>query len=241
MEAADSDKPEIVEFAPESSFRNDLRVLNAMFRAQISGDSQQDRLESFYRNQAELYDSYRHRMLHGRTPMIRAMPAPRGGVWVDLGGGTGSNLEYFGKSLSHFSKCVVVDLCLSLVEEAKKRVQKNGWEDFVDVVLGDATDMSLPGLPAPGTVDVVTFSYALTMIPDWCAPSGCHVIIAVAIAPHQLCCGWGAQARCDQERVQHAQGRRTHRGLRLHRAREPVARHGPLLEMDLRSRHRVPQ
>jgi hypothetical protein len=58
--------------------------------------SQQERLESFYKNQADLYDSYRHRMLHGRLPMIEAMPAPQGAVWVDLGGGTGSNLEYFG-------------------------------------------------------------------------------------------------------------------------------------------------
>ena len=155
--AEKDEKPEIVEFAPPSTFGNDIRVLNAMFRARISGNSQQDRLESFYQNQAELYDSYRYRMLHGRTPMIQAMPAPRGSVWVDLGGGTGSNLEYFGANLNHFSKCVVVDLCPSLVEEAKKRVQKNGWEDFVDVVLGDATDLNLPGLPAPGTVDVVTF------------------------------------------------------------------------------------
>lgn len=170
MEEPASDKPEIVEFIPESTFSNDLRVLNAMFRAQISGDSQQDRLESFYQNQADLYDSYRYRMLHGRTPMVRAMPAPKGGIWVDLGGGTGSNLEYFGQSLNHFSKCVVVDLCPALVDEAKKRVQRNGWEDTVDVVLGDATDMSLSGLPAPGTVDVVTFSYALTMIPDWYVP-----------------------------------------------------------------------
>jgi S-adenosylmethionine-diacylgycerolhomoserine-N-methlytransferase len=195
MEGADNEKPEIVEFAPESSFRSDLRVLNAMFRAQISGDSQQDRLESFYRNQAELYDSYRHRMLHGRTPMIRAMPAPRGGVWVDLGGGTGSNLEYFGKSLNHFSKCVVVDLCPSLVEEAKKRVQRNGWDDFVDVVLGDATDMNLPGLPAAGTVDVVTFSYALTMIPDWYARTGCCASLICCCCfgggSDRMCCGCG--------------------------------------------------
>lgn len=43
-------------------------------------------------------------MLHGRFPMITAMPAPKNGVWVDLGGGTGSNLEFFGKELSHWGK-----------------------------------------------------------------------------------------------------------------------------------------
>jgi S-adenosylmethionine-diacylgycerolhomoserine-N-methlytransferase len=62
----------------------------------VQGSTQQERLESFYVSQADLYDSYRYRMLHGRLPMVRAMPAPKGGVWVDMGGGTGSNLEFFG-------------------------------------------------------------------------------------------------------------------------------------------------
>jgi S-adenosylmethionine-diacylgycerolhomoserine-N-methlytransferase len=53
------------------------------------------------------------------------------------------------------------------VETAKKRVRARGWDSFVDVVLGDACDFECPGLPATGTADVVTFSYALTMIPDW--------------------------------------------------------------------------
>jgi len=34
-------------------------------------------------------------------------------------------------------------------------------------VLGDATDPGLAGLPPAGTADVVTISYAVTMIPDW--------------------------------------------------------------------------
>ena len=42
-----------------------------------------------------------------------------------------------------------------------------GWESIASVVVGDACAEGLPGMPAPGTVDVVTFSYALTMIPDW--------------------------------------------------------------------------
>ena len=46
-------------------------------------------LESFYKDQADLYDSYRFRMLHARLPMIKAMPLPpKGkGVWLDIGGG----------------------------------------------------------------------------------------------------------------------------------------------------------
>ena len=125
-------------------------------------------MDSFYNSQAGLYDSYRCRMLHGRLPMVTDMPAVKGGTWVDLGGGTGSNLEFFGDNLNHWGKVYVLDLCPSLVKTAQQRVDSHsGWSDFVQVVLGDACDMENKELPGSGTVDVVTFSYALTMIPDW--------------------------------------------------------------------------
>ena len=61
-----------------------------------------------------------------------------------------------------------VDLTPSLVKMAKKRVAGHGWDDgLVNVICGDATDPNLPGLPKAGTVDVVTISYAVTMIPNW--------------------------------------------------------------------------
>jgi hypothetical protein len=70
-----------------------------MWFAKIAGGTHQEKLESFYKAQADLYDSYRFRMLHGRLPMIRKMPTPAKGVWLDIRGGTGSNLEYFGPPL----------------------------------------------------------------------------------------------------------------------------------------------
>ena len=68
--------------------------------------------------------------------MIKAMPAPKGGVWVDMGGGTGANLEFFGSNLNHWGKVVVLDLCPSLVAVAKSRVESRGWAGFTNVVLG---------------------------------------------------------------------------------------------------------
>lgn len=56
----------------------------------------------------------------------------------------------------------VVDLTPSLVNVAKKRVEEQGWGDRVTVLQGDATDPLLPGLPASGSVDIVTFSYSLS-------------------------------------------------------------------------------
>ena len=99
--------PERVDYAPRASWADDWGVLKAMWFAQHDstgkGGAHQTRLENFYKAQAELYDGYRHRMLHGRKPMIENMPAPSGGTWLDLGGGTGSNLEYFGPNLDHFA------------------------------------------------------------------------------------------------------------------------------------------
>lgn len=157
---------EIADYHPPSTWASDIQVLISMIFADVRGKSQRERLESFYKSQAHLYDSYRHRMLHGRFPMVKSMPVTKNGVWVDMGGGTGSNIEFY-KNLRVWGKVVILDLCPSLVETAKRRVESKGHSDFVHVVLGDACDFSCEGLPAEGTADLVTFSYALTMIPDW--------------------------------------------------------------------------
>ncbi len=80
----EKEEPERVAFEPPHSLSSDLQVLKSMWFANIKGDSQQQILESFYETQAHLYDSYRFRMLHGRLPMVKAMPAPAGGTWVDM-------------------------------------------------------------------------------------------------------------------------------------------------------------
>jgi len=157
----------VVEYAPTLSLMQDLEVLKTMWFGKIDAGEHQAVLESFYASQAHLYDGYRHRMLHGRKPMVSSIPFKKGDVWVDMGGGTGSNVEYFRESMDVFSKVVIVDLTPSLVEVAQTRVKENGWAGKVSVIEGDATDPLLKGLPASGTVDVVTFSYSLSMIPDW--------------------------------------------------------------------------
>ncbi len=99
------------EYKPRGTLCDDLTVLFNNFLHPIGGSDHQGRLESFYAGQAASYDSFRHRFLHGRVPMIEAMPTPKGGVWVDLGGGTAANLEHLRDNLRVFSKVVVLDLC----------------------------------------------------------------------------------------------------------------------------------
>ncbi|OXV06799.1 hypothetical protein Egran_05434 [Elaphomyces granulatus] len=153
---------------------------------------QQHALESFYRTQAAVYDATRKRLLHGREDTLGLLAAQlkyrleknnqkdEKLVWVDIGGGTGYNIEAMSAFLpvdTSFSHIYVVDLSPSLCEVARKRFERLGWTN-VTVVCQDARKFRLPtdAQPAPtddgsepqhGLADLVTMSYSLSMIPDY--------------------------------------------------------------------------
>jgi S-adenosylmethionine-diacylgycerolhomoserine-N-methlytransferase len=145
-------------------FLADLKVLYHMILKPARGADHAARMESFYAGQAEAYDGFRERLLPGRRELFEAIPVPQDGVWVDLGCGTGSNLELLGPQVAAARKVYLVDLSPSLLAVAQKRIQQHGWTN-VETVLADAGRFR----PPAGEADVVTFSYSLTMIPDWFA------------------------------------------------------------------------
>ncbi len=144
------------------ALRADLRVLYHLLLKPVRGKSHADRMESFYGGQAAAYDDFRKRLLKGRQELYQQLEVPEGGVWVELGGGTGSNLEFLGDRINRLSKVYVVDLSASLLEMARQRAAERDWQN-VEAVEADATTFR------PERADVVTFSYSLTMIPDWFA------------------------------------------------------------------------
>src|SRR5688572_23141386 len=146
------------------SFTSDLKILYHLALKPVRGKDHAARMESFYSGQAEAYDDFRKRLLKGRQEMYSAIHPPPNATWVDMGGGTGSNLEYIAERIGALNKVYVVDLSHSLLEVAKKRAVERGWSN-VEAVEADATLYQPPG----AAVDVVTFSYSLTMIPDWFA------------------------------------------------------------------------
>lgn len=146
------------------SFFRDLKVLWHLAVRPVRGKTHQERLESFYSGQAGAYDDFRKRLLKGREEMYSALPVEPGQVWVDMGGGTGANLEWIAAKVPQFAKIYVVDLSTSLLEIARQRVQQRGWTN-VEIVEADATTF----VPPEDSADLVTFSYSLTMIPDWFA------------------------------------------------------------------------
>merc|ERR1711988_347267 len=91
-------------------------------------------------------------------------------VWVDIGAGTARNLEFLPVETlkSRFKKIYVVDISPSLLAVAKDRVEKAGLSSIVECVCCDFTDpvATRKHLPSEGTVDIVTFSCSLSMIPD---------------------------------------------------------------------------
>jgi S-adenosylmethionine-diacylgycerolhomoserine-N-methlytransferase len=150
------------------SIRNDLKILYHLVLRPVRGASHAQRMENFYSGQAEGYDDFRKRLLQGREHVYRTLGDAVGEsadkIWVDFGGGTGANLEFIGPKISQYRKVYVVDLATSLLGIVNKRSERNGWKN-VEAVTGDATTWT----PPEASADIVTFSYSLTMIPDWFA------------------------------------------------------------------------
>lgn len=137
----------------------DTRVLWRLLRGQPSGGTHAERLEVFYGPQAVRYDVFREHLLRGRRQLIEDLHPPVDGRIVELGAGTGRNLLFFGERLNGFSRVDLVDLCPALLAEARKRT---ATEHNVEVTEADAVTW-----PPPEPVDLVYFSYSLSMIPDW--------------------------------------------------------------------------
>jgi len=144
---------------------SDLRVLYHLAVKRVRGDSHAARMENFYAGQAQAYDDFRRRLLQGRERLWRQIGDQPGAVWVDLGGGTGANLEFFEpQARQRLQQIYVVDLAPSLLRVLEQRITDQGWNNVVPVQ-ADATTFR----PPTGQANVVTFSYSLTMIPDWFA------------------------------------------------------------------------
>jgi S-adenosylmethionine-diacylgycerolhomoserine-N-methlytransferase len=141
------------------ALRNDFVVLRQMLRGMPQASSHADRLQGFYATQAEHYDAFRERLLPGRAQLVARLPASEGIVIVELGGGTGRNLDYFGSRIESVSAIEIVDLCPALLEQTHVRTRRYPQARVIEA---DAT-MYRPEQAA----DCVYFSYALTMIPRW--------------------------------------------------------------------------
>ncbi|KAF8521432.1 hypothetical protein BU17DRAFT_45793 [Hysterangium stoloniferum] len=163
-------------FTPQALF-----IWHCFFRP-LGQDNQKARLDKFYRGQAEAYDTTRSLLLRGRNTMLSlsaahlrqmhaASPKKRL-IWVDIGGGTGYNIELMNKhfAIANFDAVYLVDLCEPLLDIARKRFAAKGWKNVI-VLYQDASEFTLPewadGVDPKGSVGFVTMSYSLSMIPSY--------------------------------------------------------------------------
>lgn len=120
-------------------------------------------MSSFYRHQAGHYDQFRKRLLKGREDLYQNIPVRKGDVLVDMGGGTGANLEFLGPRIHDLEKVFIVDVSEPLLAVARQRIKERNWQN-VEAVAVNAAKFS-PGC----AIDTVMFSYSLSMMPNWFA------------------------------------------------------------------------
>ncbi len=96
---------------------------------------------------------------------------PRRLVWVDIGGGTGWNIEAMDAfhPIANFDAVYLVDLCEPLLDVARRRFARKGWSN-VHCICADAASFVLPepewadGCDPKGSLSFVSFSYSLSMV-----------------------------------------------------------------------------
>jgi betaine lipid synthase len=131
----------------------------------IRGGTHAERMESYYEKQASSYDATRRGFLHGREILMKecARLTPPGGIWVDVGGGTASNVVAMSRyrKLETFDRIYVVDISPAMCQTAREALQRAGVTN-AEVVCEDAAVFTPPQQAA-----LITFSYSLSMIPDY--------------------------------------------------------------------------
>jgi len=141
------------------TLRGDFAILRRMLRGMPRATSHAVALSEFYGPQAGHYDRFRERLLCGRAELIARLPLTENAHVVELGGGTGRNVEFFGARLERIATIEIVDVCAPLLARARERARSIPQLRAVEA---DASTYR-PAQP----VDCVYFSYALTMMPDW--------------------------------------------------------------------------
>jgi ubiquinone/menaquinone biosynthesis C-methylase UbiE len=137
-----------------------------------------DKMSSFYAAQAKGYDAVRENMLVARPEMMSSFGTIKiGQTWLDVGGGTGRNLHYLRAQLDFFDRIVVLDICPELLVIGEENARKSFTPAQcarISWVCLDINSHNIRALLAHHLgndltrgFDTITFSYSLTMIPEW--------------------------------------------------------------------------
>ena len=105
------------------------------------------RAGEFYSRWAGLYDRLATDaplVARLRDAFVGALALTTGDVVVEMGCGTGANLQYFREAVGNGGAVVGVDVSAGVLERAQSRIDRAGWEN-VHVVRADATRPPVTG------------------------------------------------------------------------------------------------
>lgn len=114
-----------------------------------------------YELTTRLYDLVGAPLEKWRAEAVPELRLRSGDTVVDIGCGTGLNFPLFQKAVGPEGRIVGVDLTAAMLDQARKRVDDNDW-DNVELVRSRAEAFKFPE-----RVDGVFSSYALTLMPEY--------------------------------------------------------------------------
>jgi ubiquinone/menaquinone biosynthesis C-methylase UbiE len=165
----------------QASFFRKLKTTAKMILHPLTAgkvDAHGDKMSSFYAEQAMGYDAVRESMLVARAQMMSGFgPIKNGHTWLDVGGGTGRNLHFLRAQLGKFDRIVVLDICNELLAIGQENARKSFTHEQCQKISWVCMDInsenvrnelaSICGNELDRGFDVVSFSYSLSMIPEW--------------------------------------------------------------------------
>lgn len=99
----------------------------------------------------------------GRRQAIKGLRLTPGMRVLDVGCGTGLNLQYVLPAVGAAGEVVGVDTSEPMLRQARRRIRRHGWSN-VTLVKGDAARLEAL---VTGQFDAVLFTYSLSVIGDW--------------------------------------------------------------------------
>lgn len=118
-------------------------------------------MDSIYRSQRHIYDATRKYYLFGRDRLIAGLDLPVGGTVLEIGCGTGRNLDLIGKRWPG-ARRFGLDISAEMLKTASAKLGPDA-----SLAQGDATGFDAATLFGRARFDRVVLSFATSMIPDW--------------------------------------------------------------------------
>ena len=119
-------------------------------------------MSRYYAWHSRIYDATRWAFLFDRDAILRDLHLQQGQTVVEVGCGTGRNLEGVARRVGPGGEIIAVDCARPMLDRCSDRMRKKG---FTNVRIIDREYGYAP--VTGGSADVVLMSYSLSMIPAW--------------------------------------------------------------------------